>query len=228
MKKVFLLTAIIVVHFSALAQITNQRLFDTIPFIPDHNARRMSIFANEPFSTGQVVFLGNSITEGGPWATLIKNYSVLNRGIGGDITFGVLQRLDEVIKRQPIKLFVLIGINDIGKDIPDAVIADNCRKIVERVQKGSPKTEIFLQSILPVNPTIKNFPQHYDKQDHITATNQLLKHVAVNANVKFIDLHPLFLDDKKLLDPRYTNDGLHLTQAAYEAWVKFLFEKKFL
>lgn len=210
------------------AQVTNQRLFDTIPFIPEHTAKRMSLFADEPFTTGQVIFLGNSITEGGPWPALIKNYNVLNRGIGGDITFGVLKRLDDIIKRQPIKLFILIGINDIGKDIPDAVIADNCRKIIERVQKGSPATEIYLQSILPVNPTIKNFPQHYDKQQHIVSTNQLLVDVAAKTNVQYIDLLPVVGDENRRLKNSFTNDGLHLTRAAYEAWVKYLYEKEAL
>jgi len=63
----------------------------------------------------------------------LNDSTVINRGIGGDITFDVLQRLDDVIKRKPSKLFILIGINDIGKDIPDAVIADNYRKIITRV-----------------------------------------------------------------------------------------------
>jgi lysophospholipase L1-like esterase len=228
MKRIFFLPIMLCLHVTVLAQITNQRLFDTIPFIPDHSVKRMALFASEPFATGQVIFLGNSITEGGPWASLIKDKPILNRGIGGDITFGVLKRLDDIIKRQPSKLFILIGINDIGKDIPDAVIADNCRKIVERVQKGSPKTEVFLQSILPVNPTVKNFPQHYDKQEHVTATNRLLKDIAAKANITYVDLHSIFLNGNKLLNEQFTNDGLHLTQAGYEAWVKFLVEKKYL
>jgi lysophospholipase L1-like esterase len=228
MKRISLLVLLGCLHVTVFAQVTNQRLFDTIPFIPDHTLKRTALFATEPFATGQIIFLGNSITEGGPWSTLIKDKPVLNRGIGGDITFGVLKRLADIIKRQPSKLFILIGINDIGKDIPDAVIADNCRKIVERVQKGSPQTRIYLQSILPVNPTVRNFPQHYDKQEHITASNTLLKDVAAKAKITFIDLHPVFLNANKQLDERFTDDGLHLTPAGYDAWVKYLFEQKFL
>lgn len=110
------------------SQVTNERLFDTVGFIPEHYSQRIAVFEKEPLETGHIIFLGNSITEMGNWKQLMNDTTVLNRGISGDITFGVLKRLDDVIKKQPSKLFLLIGINDIGKDIPDAVIADNIRK----------------------------------------------------------------------------------------------------
>ena len=204
--------------------ITNQRIFDTIPFIPEHTTERLALFAKEPVTTGKVIFLGNSITEGGNWAKLTGDPTVVNRGIGGDITYGVLHRLDDVIKRKPSKLFILIGINDIGKDIPDEAIANNYVKIVRRVQAGSPATRIYIQSILPLNPTVPNFPQHYDKQPHVLHTNQLLKEAARITQCTYIDLFPLFLDTQQYLDRKYTNDGLHLTPQGYDVWVKYLRE----
>lgn len=204
------------------AQVTNQHLFDTIPFIPDHYARKTAAFRQEHVVTGKIIFLGNSITEGGRWRDLTGDQTVINRGIGGDITFGVLKRLDDITTRKPSKLFILIGINDIGKDIPDAVIADNCRKIIERVKTESPETVIYLQSILPLNPDYPKFPQHYDKVERVTATNILLRNVAERTGVHFVNLYPLFLDDHQQLDRNFTNDGLHLNQRAYERWVDFL------
>src|SRR5688572_12322326 len=82
---------------------TNQRIFDTIPFIPDHTRERVALFEKEPVVTGKIIFLGNSITEMGKWAALTGDNSVINRGIGGDITYGILRRLDDVIKRKPSK-----------------------------------------------------------------------------------------------------------------------------
>jgi lysophospholipase L1-like esterase len=201
---------------------TNQRVFDTIPFIPDHTTERIALFEKEPVVTGKIIFLGNSITEGGNWAKLTGDNSIINRGIGGDITYGMLKRLNDVIKRKPSKLFILIGINDIGKDIPDEAIANNYVKIIKRVQAGSPETKIYVQSILPLNPAIPNFPQHYDKQDHVVHTNQLLREVVKLTNTQFINLFPLFLDDQQYLDKKYTFDGLHLNAQGYEVWVKYL------
>jgi len=201
---------------------TNQRLFDTIPFIPEHYPQKIAVFDKQPFSTGKIVFLGNSITEMGRWGMLIGDSTVLNRGIAGDVTFGVLKRLDEIIRRQPSKLFLLIGINDIGKDIPDPVIADNIRKIILRFQKESPSTTVYLESILPVNPDFKGFPQHYDKNDHVVSTNALLKKVAAETNVHFVDTYTFFCDENKKLKKEYTLEGLHINAQGYEAWIKFL------
>lgn len=208
----------------AHSQTSNQKLFDTIPFIPDHYKRKVEQFRKEPIITNKVIFLGNSITEGGNWKELTGNNEVINRGIGGDITFGVLARLDDITTRKPSKVFILIGINDIGKDIPDLVIAENVRKIITRIQSESPATIIFLQSILPLNPSVSQFPQHYDKEDHVVRANILLREVAIKTSCRFINLYPIFLDDQHRLDKRFTADGLHLNAAAYERWAQFLFE----
>ncbi len=208
--------------------VTNQRLFDTIPFIPEHYPQRIAIFEKEPVVTGRIMFLGNSITEMGRWDKLLGDSTVVNRGIGGDITFGVLKRLDDVIRRQPSKLFLLIGINDIGKDIPDAVIADNIRKIITRIQSESGGTKIYLESILPVNPDVNGFPQHYDKNPHVVSTNALIQRVAADTKVTFIDTHTFFSDENGKLKREYTIEGLHINPKGYEAWIKFLKDNHYL
>jgi lysophospholipase L1-like esterase len=208
--------------------VTNQRLFDTVGFLPDHYPQRVAEFQKEPVDTGRIMFLGNSITEIGHWSKLLGDSTVINRGIGGDITFGVLKRLDDVVIRKPAKLFILIGINDIGKDIPDPVIANNLLKIITEVQLQSPNTTIFLESILPVNPDIIGFPQHYDKKEHILSTNRLLRQVALETKVAFIDIYALFNDGSGKLKKEYTFDGLHLNPQGYEVWVAFLKSKNYL
>ncbi|MDE3213019.1 MAG: hypothetical protein KGM98_07275 [Bacteroidota bacterium] len=220
----FLIIWAILIPVAGFPQITNQRLFDTTGFLPEHYEQRVAQFNKEPVVTGKILFLGNSITEMGDWKAVTGDSTVINRGIGGDITFGVLKRLDDVIRRKPSKVFLLIGINDIGKDIPDAVIADNIGKIVTGIKKGSPSTKVYVESILPVNPTIPNFPQHYDKQSHILATNLLIKRVAQKLKVPYINIHDIFSDKKGRLEARYTIEGLHLSKqgGGYEKWIAYL------
>lgn len=207
--------------------LTNQRLFDTIPFLPDYWPKRVSQFEQEPLRTGGIIFLGNSITQGGDWKKLLNDSNAINRGIGGDITFGILKRLGDVIARRPKKVFILIGINDIGKDIPDAVIAGNVKTIIERIKSGSPETTVYLQTIMPVNPSVKGFPQHYDKNQHVTGTNMLLRKVAEETGVQLVDLYRLFVDENGMLTRKYTADGLHLTAegGGYEKWIAYLKEQ---
>ena len=105
------------------------------------------MFKSFPNSNKDIVFLGNSITAGIPIGmNCCSCNNARNRGISGDITFGVLERLDEVIEGKPAKVFILIGINDISRNIPDSVIIRNYRKMVTRIQTGSPATKIYLQT----------------------------------------------------------------------------------
>ena len=73
--------------------VTNQRVYDTIPFIPEHTPQRIAQFAKEPIVAGRIIFLGNSITEMGNWKKVLNDTTVINRGIGGDITYGVLKKV---------------------------------------------------------------------------------------------------------------------------------------
>src|SRR5689334_14296470 len=207
---------------------TNQRLYDTVTSMPDLRASRIAQFEAEPVVPGRVIFLGNSITQGGDWARLTGDSTVINRGIGADITFGLRPRAGDVTRRQPSKLSVLIGINDISKDIPDAVIAAQYRALIDSVKSQSPRTRIFVQSILPLNPTVKNFPQHYDKQARVVAVNRLIRRMARETGATYIDLWPIFVDRNNRLDASLTGDGLHLNQQGYERWVRFLQRRRFL
>ena len=226
--KYILLLLLLPVMVQAQKLPTNQNVFDTIPFIPEHTTERLAVFAKQPITQGGIIFLGNSITEAGNWAKLLNDTTVLNRGIGGDITYGVLRRLDDIINRHPKKLFILLGINDIGKDIPDSVIAYNYGKIITRMHAGSPSTKIYVQSILPLDPTHKNFPQHYNKAAHIPVVNQMLQANAKALNYTYINIAPLFTDARGLLKPEYTWEGLHLRPEAYVVWVDYLKKLKYL
>ena len=67
--------------------------------------QKLTLFRLLPDTKGEIVFLGNSITDIGEWSEIWQNPTVKNRGISGDITFGVLARLDEVLSSKPKKLF---------------------------------------------------------------------------------------------------------------------------
>lgn len=209
---------------SAFAQVG----YDTLPNLPDHYVKRLGMFRAEPTTSGRIVFLGNSITEGGGWKKLLKDSTVLNRGISGDNTYGVLRRLDEITRHKPSKLFILIGVNDLSKDFPNAHVIENIFAIVGGIHSASPKTQVFVQSLLPVNPTVRTFPSRFGKQGSIIEINGQLKKYAETLKYTFVDIHSAFLDAKNMLDARYTNDGLHLNPAGYNHWVAFLKKNKFL
>ena len=184
-------------------------------------------FIAEPIRKKEYIFLGNSITAGTDWSKLLNLPQAKNRGISGDITFGVLERLQEVIDRKPAKVFVLIGINDISRNIPDSLILRNYKTMIERIRKGSKKTQLYFYTMLPVNASFEKFKNHYGKDEHILYLNDEIRKLNAK-NVTVIDLYPYFLDGDKKLRAELTKDGLHLIPAGYEVWAKVLNEGGYL
>jgi len=173
--------------------------------------------------------VGNSITEGGKWKILLNDTTVTNRGISGDVTFGVLNRIREITERKPSKLFLLIGINDLSRNTPGKVILKNIFTIVEKIKSKSPETSIYLQSILPTNDTFKNLNKNFiGKGKHITAINAQLKKKAKKLQYTYVDLYFNFIDVDGRMDARYSSDGLHLNATGYDHWIEVLKKGKFL
>lgn len=180
---------------------------------------RMEYFRQNPLEQNQIIFLGNSLTQGGRWQEFFPNQRVANRGISGDNTSGILARLDEIINAQPEKLFILTGVNDISQDLSNDYIIENMRQIVRNVQAGSPETIIFWQTLLPINNNFGRFNRLIDKEPQIEELNALIEKMAKEENIHFINLFPLFQNEEGLLDPKFTTNGLHINGAGYEIWV---------
>ncbi len=192
--------------------------------IPHHNdwtkghyKDRIAKFKANPLEFGDIVFIGNSITEqGGNWAERFDNAKIKNRGIGGDVTAGVIARLKEIYYYKPEKVFLKIGINDLfHRDLNPEYVANNIKLIVVLIHQESPKTKIFVQTILPSRD---NNPS----KERIAATNSILKAMASTDYLQVIDLHSVFANEKDLLKSEYTNDGLHLTEAGYVVWQNYI------
>jgi lysophospholipase L1-like esterase len=214
---------LILVSFISSASIFAQAHLDTT-YKTTYYEQKVTLFRLLPNTKGEIVFLGNSITDIGEWAEIWQNKKVRNRGISGDNTFGVLARLDEVTSGKPAKVFIMVGINDIAKETPDSVIIANYKKIINRIQTESPKTKIIVQSILPTNNDFTEFKRHQNKMEHIVFINTALENYCKEIGLVFVDLYTAFLDTNKKLDKKYTNDGLHINGYGYMKWKEILLE----
>lgn len=190
--------------------------------------QKLSFFESMPARPGATVWLGDSITDGGEWAELFPGIPCLNRGISSDNTFGLLNRVKEVLRHRPARVFILIGINDIARGIPDSVILRNYRRLLDSFRQQSPRTRVFVQSILPTNNAFSDFKNHQNKTDHILALNRQLEQICRERKIRFVNLYDSFTNTEGKLDPRYTNDGLHLTGEGYLRWKQVLLRNKCL
>lgn len=203
--------------FCSLISFSQDNKFSTY-----YNQRR-TLFEKLPDTKGEIIFLGNSITDGCEWSELLNNPKVKNRGISGDTTDGVLYRLSEVTRSQPAKVFLLIGINDLSRGVSKDTVFSNICKIANRIRKDSPKTRVFVQNILPVNDSFGLFKNHTNKTEDVIWVNTQLKTWCAKENVGFVDLYSRFkASDSEKMNSQYTNDGLHLLGDGYLLWAEII------
>ena len=183
-----------------------------------YHLQRASLFEALAGDSTDIIFLGNSITDGGNWAELFGDLRVKNRGISADISSGVLDRLDVILKNKPAKIFLMIGVNDLARGIEVPAITANYEEIISRVKTESPQSRLYLQSVLPVNPELNMFPDHTNKSREISQLNWQLRRLAKLNGLTYVDLWSEFVDTAGILDTAYTNDGLHLTGQGYILW----------
>jgi lysophospholipase L1-like esterase len=217
MKKYFFIFTSFIYSLSLCAQTAIDTTYKTTYY-----EQKVTLFHLLPNTKGEIIFLGNSITDIGEWAEIWQNKKVRNRGVSGDNTFGVLARLDEITASKPAKVFIMIGINDIAKETPDTVIIANYKKIINRIQSESPKTKINVQSILPTNNDFTEFKRHQNKMEHVIFINAALENYCKEIGLVYVDLYTAFLDDNKKLDKKYTYDGLHINGYGYMKWKEIL------
>ncbi len=110
-----------------------------------------------------ILFFGNSLTAGyglepeEAFPALVQNkldslgldYQVLNAGLSGETTASGNSRLEWVLERQEIDIFVLeLGANDGLRGIPTEETNTNLRSIIKQVKEANPSTKIILAGMM--------------------------------------------------------------------------------
>ena len=155
----------------------------------------------------------------GSWSEIFQNQNIKNRGISGDVTEGILYRITEITDSNPLKIFLMIGTNDLAQGVTKELTFQNICKIVKTIQSQTPKAEIIVQSLFPVNPIFGNFSGHTGNTEKIIWINGNLKDWCKKNEIIFIDVF-IHLKNKMddFLNPDYSYDGLHLNGDGYKKW----------
>ena len=153
-----------------------------------------------------IVMLGDSITYRMYWNELF-NKPIINRGIGSDTTEGFIHRMDSIYKLKPKKVFVMGGINDIGKEYEVNQIFSNYQKILQGLKDNN--ITPYVQSTL--------LTSRKDINPKVIELNTLLKKYCEDNNIHFIDLNKELSKDNLIIE-KYTTDGVHLNAKGYQVW----------
>ena len=159
-----------------------------------------------------VVFLGDSITVACEWHEVYRSdHPILNRGIGGDTSLGVLERIAEICRLDPVAVFLMIGTNDpqmLGATTEET--RDNIRAIMDAILKESPDARIYLQSVLP-----SRVPKFNAWSEDL---NRKIRPLCDGWRIQNLDMRGEFSDESGGLHARYSYDGLHLNSEGYLLW----------
>jgi len=155
-----------------------------------------------------IVFLGDSITQ----ASLFNEYFVMplriyNRGVNGETSFDILNRLQEIVDLQPKNVYLMVGINDLYNGAKPIQVANNIQKIYDILIKEG--ISIHVQKTIQCQPS-KCF-------NTINKVNQLNSILSSKFKSKLIDLGELNANSGLRGDLTY--DGVHLNKKGYEIWI---------
>jgi lysophospholipase L1-like esterase len=166
----------------------------------------------------KIIFLGNSLTELFDLEYYFKDSTILNCGIVGDFTEGLIKRANTITKLKPQKLFIEIGINDMIEQISLEEICANYEEVIKIIRKESPGTKIYIQSNLPViinRPSLLTGDKYVNEL--IRKQNENLKALAKRTNCVYMDVYSSFIKEKNL-ESLFIWDGIHFTPKAYNIW----------
>lgn len=168
-----------------------------------------------------IIFIGDSIVEYYPLQELFGDaMTIVNRGIRGYQTRLLLENLDAHLYGDAVdQIVLLIGTNDIGKDVSMNETLDNLERVIQSIAREYPLSQIKLLSILPVNEGEKYKQTVYIRtNEKIREWNQAYEALAsAYVQVDFVSIYDSLTDTEGQLQSAYTTDGLHLSVAGYQA-----------
>ncbi len=167
----------------------------------------------------EIIFAGDSIVEYFPLEELLATKKTLvNRGIRGYQTSQLLEhRALHFFGQNLEKVFLLIGTNDLGKEVPLDQTLANLEQLLYLLQHEYPLVEIKLLSILPVFESEETKAILYTRSNlEIQRMNQAYANLAQRfPMVDYLDVAAGLRDEQGQLRKKFTTDGLHLTVAGY-------------
>ncbi|MBW8884201.1 MAG: GDSL family lipase, partial [Planctomycetia bacterium] len=150
------------------------------------------------------------------WAEYYAKRNAVNLGIGGDRTQHVLWRLDHgnIDGIHPKLAVLMIGTNNSGTNTSEQ-IAEGIKAIVEKLRSKLPDTKVLILAIFQRGPDKDDAKRKVNE-----GANEIVKKLADNKTVYYLDIGPKFLAADGTLSKEVMPDLLHLNEASYRTWAE--------
>ena len=185
--------------------------------VSDYYRHRVSMFRAMPVMGGRIVMLGNSLNNNALWSELFPMGYIMNRGISGDVVLGVDQRLDEIARHNPAKIYLITGTNDFINDpeVSGHEVWERYEKLIKDIREKMPTAAFHVMGTLPLNPKSKFYEGFNERAAEL---NKMLSSAAGYYGYAYIDIPAVLSDENGDLCDAYTTDGIHLSATGYFVW----------
>lgn len=170
----------------------------------------------------RIVMLGDSLTEFNKWDAIDPEAEVINHGLSGDTTGGMVYRLGRVALARPDLVIIQAGINDLSQGRDPLEIAAGHKRIWASLAEKAPQAKILVCSLAPLKEDKFGWPAGTLTNKGVRRANEALEAAAKEAGLMWLDLYGPLSDETGSLPDHFTDDGVHLTAPAYEVWVAVL------
>ena len=127
----------------------------------------------------------------------------------------------EDMKGKNIKrVYIMLGVNELGWSYPQ-VFKSKYKELIKEIKKIKPDTQIYIQSIIPVTKS-RDKSDKYFNNTRIEQYNKLVKEVALEENVEYLDVQSVLVNSEGYLPEETSPDGIHIGKSYCEKWLKYL------
>jgi len=181
----------------------------------EHNYRSIALLKHQienvftPIEA--IVFVGDSLVSSADWNEYLPAYNIVNRGIYGDDTSDLLSIIPQVLELQPAQLLMLIGINDLNKQMDFEESKANLAQIFDRIDEHTPRLQVVLLELLPTNASWHRQPA----PQAVDQYNRFLQQQADQRQYTFAAISSSLAEEQGGLNPGFTHDGIHLNSEGY-------------
>lgn len=192
---------------------------DSLPSASGSHSSDMSVFDN-------AAFLGNSLVDDLNTYNILPNTDFFAK-TGLTVTSvmtqstvkGTVPVIDELTKKQYEKVFILFGLNELGWEYP-SVFEEDYGKLIDEVRLRQPDAEIYVQSLLPVSAAASEKNKNNVNNPRIQQYNELLKTVAREKGVVYLDTPDALQDSDGNLPDKASADGVHPNPTYCKYWME--------
>lgn len=168
------------------------------------------------------IFMGDSMTEA------LNDYDFLDeKNVAAEIGISMIKAqknssiLQKISTLKPKNIFILFGDNDIEKTTKINKFIAEYKKLIHTVKSKSPKSTIYIESILPKSASVENKPP-YVKNSQIVKFNSAIKAMTKKEHLKYLNIREVLSNSKKDL---HEQDGIHFKYEFYPLLLKYISTK---